>query len=925
MKFKTIDLNKKISELEAEVLAFWKKEKIFEKSLAQRKGGEPFVFYEGPPTANARPGVHHVLARVFKDIILRYQTLKGKYVERRAGWDTHGLPVELQVEKKLGFKTKSDIEKFGIAKFNALCKESVWNFKSDWEDLTEKIGFWLKMENPYITYENEYIKGVWQVLKNAWDKDLIYEDFKVITHCPRCQTALSSHEIAQGYQDITEPSVIIKLKILNGKYRDAYILAWTTTPWTLPGNVALAINKNIDYIQFEQNNEKYIIAEKRLEIIDGDYNKIGKVSVNDLIGAKYQPLFQGIFSADEKTKDLYSIISANFVSTEDGTGIVHTAVMYGADDFGLAEQYNLPKIHTVLEDGTFNERVRNFAGEFVKDADRKIIDYLENNQLLYKKFNYTHSYPFCWRCDSPVLYYAKHSWYIAMSKLRDELINANENINWIPPNLKHGRFGQWLEEIKDWAISRERYWGTPLPIWRCQKCNQIKMIVENEKLNDIDLHRPYIDKVQFECDKCGGEMTRESYVCDVWFDSGAMPFASGEFSQNRFPADYICEAVDQTRGWFYTLLAISVLMERGNPYKNVISLGHVNDEFGKKMSKSKGNIIDPWEMVEKYGADSLRYYFYAINEAAESKSFTEKDLAASKNRVISTLLNVYNFFVTYSRIDNWQGEKGELSSLDEWILARLAQLNSQVDKNLSDYEILKAARSIGDFISDFSLWYIRRNRKNRSHGFYATTHQVLKKLAIIISPFMPFLAEQIWQGLKQEGDIQSVHLADYLPAEKINQPLIKEIKAVREMASLALAKRAENKIRVRQPLAKLTVESPQPISQENLAILAEEINVKEIELKTGKNIKVNLDTKLTPELLAEGKKRELVRLIQDLRKKAGYQYSQKVVIFMEKIPADLRKYLEEIEKETTVKFVSQSPKKIDAEEQFENSKIVVGS
>ena len=942
MKFRKIDLSKKYSQYEAEILDFWEKNHIFEKSIENRKGCKDFIFYEGPPTANAKPGLHHVLARVFKDVILRYQTLSGKKVLRRAGWDTHGLPVELEIEKKLKLTSKSEIEKYGIDKFNALCQESVWNFKSDWEDLTEKIAFWLDLKNPYITYQDSYIENVWKILKIIWDKNLIYQDFKVITHCPRCQTTLSSHEIAQGYKDVTETSVVAKFKILNGKYKDANMLAWTTTPWTLPGNVALAINKNIDYVLIKKNSEEYIIAKKRLEIIGGEYTELSSIQGNKIIGLSYQPLFQNIFKESEKTKDLYTIIDADFVSTEDGTGVVHTAVMYGADDFELSTNYDLPKIHTVNEDGSFNNRVKDFEGQFVKNADKKIIEYLENNSKILKKFDYTHSYPHCWRCDTPVLYYAKNSWYIAVSKIKNDLIVANKEINWFPNLIKDGRFGQWLAEIKDWAISRERYWGTPLPVWRCQtgrvksqklkvksECNNIKLISSISELEKLsgkkidDLHRPFIDEIHIKCEKCGKNMTREPYVIDVWFDSGAMPFASGEFENNRFPADYICEAIDQTRGWFYTLLAISVLVGEKNPYKNVICLGHINDEFGKKMSKSKGNIIDPWQIIEKYGADSLRFYLFILNEAGKSKNFSEKDLLTTKNQVITTLLNTYNFFQTYAEIDKWDEKNTQKSFLDEWILARLNQTISTVDNSLLKYDILKAGREIENFIADFSQWYIRRSRKNRTTGFYVTTLEIFNKFSIIISPFLPFTAEVLWQAMQQTEGAVSVHLADFPKSQKYNQKIIDEMKNIRDIASLVLAKRAENNIKVRQPLGNLKINTPVEISQSGIDIIRDEVNIKNISIAIAKELSVELDLALTPELIIEGKVREYIRAIQGLRKNAGCQYNDIVNIYIDNFPPELEKYKKIIEKETLIKFSKNAFADCDAKDSFENSEILL--
>ena len=658
-----------IPEIEKKILEFWKENKIFEKSLKKKSPKGNFVFYEGPPTANGKPGIHHVEARAFKDVIPRYKTMQGYHVERKAGWDTHGLPVELEVEKALELKNKKDIENYGIEKFNRKCKESVWKYKEEWEKMTERMGYWIDMENPYITYNNSYIESLWWIIKQIYDKGLIYKGYKVVPQCPRCGTALSSHEVAQGYRSVKEKSIYIKFKLKNRN--NEYILAWTTTPWTLPGNIALAIGEKIEYVKIKHNNEFYYLAKNLLDKINGEYKIVEELRGKEMIGWEYEPLFGGVIKGDEKNaENAFKIYPANFVSTEDGTGIVHTAVMYGVDDYELGEKIGLPKIHTVNFDGTFNELVPQWKGKFVKDAEKEIIEELEDRNILYNTEEYVHDYPFCWRCDSPLIYYARDSWYFEMSKLREKLIKNNEKINWVPEHIKEGRFGEWLRDVKDWAISRERYWGTPIPIWICEKCKEMKVIASRKELgvdDKFDLHKPFIDEIKFKC-KCGGEMKRTPEVMDCWFDSGAMPFAQYHYPfenknfidrKEQFPADFISEAVDQTRGWFYTLLAISTMLGKESPYKNVICLGHILDKDGQKMSKHIGNVIDPILMIEKYGADVVRWYIYSVNQPGEPKRFSEDALKESGS-MFNTLLNVLSFYKMFEdgvEIENLNKDK----------------------------------------------------------------------------------------------------------------------------------------------------------------------------------------------------------------------------------------------------------------------------
>ncbi len=892
-----------ISEIENKILEFWKKNKIFEKSLrrgpafAKASAGKDFVFYEGPPTANGKPGIHHVLARAFKDLIPRYKTMQGYRVERKAGWDTHGLPVELELEKELGLKTKTDIEHYGIEKFNQTRKASVWKYKEDWEKMTERIGYWIDMKNPYITYDNDYIESLWWIIKQVHEKGLLYKGHKVVPQCPRCGTALSSHEVAQGYENIEEDSVYIKFKI-KGKNNE-YILAWTTTPWTLPGNIALAVSENVDYVKISQNEQFYYLAKNLLNKIDGEYEIIKEAKGKDLIGLEYEPLFPGVIKGNEKNaKNAFKIYPADFVSTEDGTGVVHTAVMYGVEDYELGEKVGLPKVHTVNLDGTFNELVPQWKGKLVKDVEKEIIEDLRKRNILYKTEKYTHDYPFCWRCESPLIYYAKDSWYFEMSKLRDELIKNNSKINWVPEHTKEGRFGEWLRDIKDWAISRERYWGTPIPIWVCEKCGEMKVIGSRKELGvdeKFDLHRPFIDEIKLEC-KCGGEMKRTSEVMDCWFDSGAMPFAQFHYpfenknlidKGERYPADFIAEAIDQTRGWFYTLLAVSTMLGKGTSYKNVICLGHVLDKNGQKMSKHIGNVIDPWQMIEKYGADVVRWYLYTINQPGEPKRFDEDNLKDS-SRIFITLLNVINFYKLFAenkKIDDLKNND-LVNILDKWINSKLNQLIQNTTGKLNNYDITTAAREIEGFINDLSVWYVRRSRdrfkgddeKDKLRAL-KTLRRVIFNLIRLLAPFTPFVAEYIYQEMK--GKKESVHLEDWpdIKGKLIDKELEEKMEKVREICSLALQKRAEIGIKVRQPLRELKIPEYK-LEKELLDLIRDEVNVKEVVFDKSLKEGVVLDTTITPEFKEEGIVRDFVRSVQAKRKEMGLTPKDKIkVIF----------------------------------------------
>ncbi len=1142
--------------LEEQILRQWKEKRAFETSVKRRtlrrtqgKKAPRFVFYEGPPTANGRPGFHHVLARVFKDIVCRYKTMRGFLVERKGGWDTHGLPVELQIEKKLGLKSKKDIEKYGIAKFNAECKKSVWEFKKEWEDLTERIGFWLDLKNPYITYETNYIESLWWIIKQFWQKGLLYKDYKVVPYCPRCGTPLSSHEMAQGYRTVTDRSVTVKFLISNSKFLNKFqipkskifLLAWTTTCWTLPGNVALAVGKDIQYAVVQKGEETYILAKNLLGNFQGEYQILKEVSGKDLEGIEYEPLFdslknqplasappspqasEGRSKATAGKEKKHYVALGDFVSTEEGTGIVHTAVMYGEDDYKLGQKLNLPKKHTVDEEGKFNALVPQWQGVFVKDAEPSIIEDLKKRNLLFKEELYEHEYPFCWRCSTPLLYYAKESWFVNMQKVKEKLIANNQKINWVPSHIKEGRFGEWLKEVKDWAFSRERYWGTPLPIWECQTCGhrelvgskedllkqkystnayyilrhghstrqqtglvssfpekihvpltlqgvrQITKLAKNLKKRNIDLicssdllrtkqtaeiiakelglqvmhderlreldtgifngkhieefgkffrqegetrvehylrrfsarppegenwldvqkrvvdflfgveekyknktilivsheiplsllegltsgfsreefvgyrekkaikvgelrkliyrhlpyndemeldfHRPYVDEVEFYCPQCQkGKMKRVKEVVDVWFDSGTMPFAQAHwpFHASRsklhaprlFPADYICEAIDQTRGWFYTLLAVSTLLGYGTPYKNVISLGHILDEKGEKMSKSKGNVVNPWEMIKKYGVDAIRWYFFTASNPGDPKFFAERDLQETVRRFLLPLWNSSVFYKTYVhgekytrrdilRFHSGQARYKTQHVLDRWIMSRLNAVVGEMAKKLDDYDVTGAARTLEDFVvNDISLWYIRRSRarfqnpvsKEDFRAASLTLQQVLTNVCVLAAPFIPFLSDSIFARIMQENEggkkkVESVHWQDW-PKSRISfsdRKLEENMRVVRDIAAKGLAERAKAGIKVRQPLQKLKIKNEKlKMSAKLLELLKEEINVKEVIIDPSIKEEVELDATITTQLKREGMVREIIRHIQDMRKKAGYQPKHRV-------------------------------------------------
>lgn len=890
-------------QIEQKILKFWQDNKIFEKTLKKTKKGAPFIFFEGPPFANGLPGIHHLLSRAFKDIILRYKTMQGFYVGRKAGWDTHGLPTEMAAEKKLGIKNKRDIEKIGVEKFIKECENSVFTYKKEWEDFSERIGFWLDFKSAYITCSNDYIETLWWILKQIWQKGLLYQDYKVVPYCPRCGTSLSSHEVAQGYKTVKENSIYVKFPAIEEK--NTYFLAWTTTPWTLPGNSAIYVDRATEYVKIEVEKggkrERYVLAKPCLKIINEKYTIIQKLNAKDLIGRRYKPLFPYFEGMDPK---YYHIDEANFVKTEQGTGLVHSAIMYGEEDFERAKQQGLKENHIIDENGRVKDSVPLFKGMFFKDADPYIIKHLENKGIVYKTEETMHEYPFCWRCDSPLIYYAKKSWFIKMTAVKDDLIKNSQKINWIPEHIKEGRFGEWLEEIKDWNLSRERYWGTPLPIWKCEKCGNYECVGSIKELEDKsgqkieNVHKPFIDEVVFKCEKCGGQARRVSEVIDCWFDSGAMPFAQWHYpfeNKNKidkkefFPADFIAEGIDQTRGWFYTLLAISTLLRKESPYKNVICLGLVLDSLKQKMSKSKGNIILPEEVINKFGADCARLYFYTVNQAGEEKRFDFREVEELYRKFFNTLWQSYIFFSLY-RNKNFKPKKDfkPKSLLDKWIISRLENINLKVIRNLDNFDIVSAARLFLDFVEDLSKWYIRRSRRklqkpeNEEVKKEAenTLYYVVLKLSQLIAPFVPFFAEELYRNL--DGNEESVHLSKYPASNKelINLDLEEKMKVIRGIITQVLAERVALGIKVRQPLSELKIKnSALKDEKELLELIKEEVNVKKITFNERIEKEIELDAELTEELKEEGIIREAVRQIQEMRKKKGLTPADKISIY----------------------------------------------
>ena len=846
MAYKKVDTGLNFCEREKEILAFWKENRIFERTEEDTDGKPVFTFYDGPPTANGKPHIGHILTRVMKDIIPRYKIMKGYQVLRKAGWDTHGLPVELEVEKLLKLDGKQDIERYGIEPFIRKCKESVWKYKGEWERMSDRVGYWVDMEHPYVTYDDNYIESVWWSLKKLHEMGLIYKGHKIVPYCPRCGTALSSHEVAQGYKDVKETSVYVAFKVKGEE--NAFLLAWTTTPWTLPSNVALCMNPREDYVRIAAGGRSYILAEALVPTLFEEYEILERKKGSEWEGLAYEPLFPWA-RVDKKA---WYVTCDGYVTLTDGTGVVHIAPAFGEDDANVGRKYDLPFVQMVDERGRFTAECGELAGVFCKDGDKTIIKMLKERGQLFREQLYEHSYPFCWRCDTPLLYYARSTWFIRMTEVRDRLLKNNASVNWMPAAIGTGRMGNFLENVIDWGISRERYWGTPLPIWVCDKAElKEKCGVEG----DIELHRPYIDKPTFACE-CGGTYRRTPEVIDCWYDSGSMPFAQHHYPfENReifeanFPADFISEAVDQTRGWFYTLLAISTLLFDRAPFKNCIVLGHVNDKNGIKMSKHKGNVVDPWSVLDKQGADAVRWYFYTTSNPWLPSRFYPEAVDEAQRKFMGTLWNTYAFFVLYADIDHYDPTKYDLNScklslMDRWILSELNSLVRFVDEGLERYEITDTARRIGDFTDKLSNWYLRRGRERYwgkdmtedKAAAYTTLYHVLVTLAKVIAPYTPFMAEQIYQNLVRgfyaDAPV-SVHLNRFPACEEkyIDLDMQKYMENVLDVVVLARACRNTANIKNRQPLSRMYIASERSIElpDEYLAIVADELNVKSFE------------------------------------------------------------------------------------------------
>ncbi|KPL03628.1 MAG: isoleucyl-tRNA synthase [candidate division Zixibacteria bacterium SM1_73] len=866
--FKEIKEDFNYPEMEKRILSFWEKEDIFHKSIRIRKDAPNFIFFEGPPTANGRPGIHHVISRTIKDLVCRYKTMQGFKVERKAGWDTHGLPVEIEVEKELELDSKAKIEELGIDKFCDQCHESVFRYKKEWDDLTTRIGYWLDLDKAYITCSNEYIESVWWILSQFWEKGLIYQGHRIVPYCPRCGTPLSSHEVAQGYEEVSDPSVYVKMKLCDQP--NTYFLVWTTTPWTLISNVALAVGPDIDYVKVEHKGQDLILAEALLDqALDGGYKIKERFKGKELEKLKYEPLYS--FVKTEKSKAFY-VILADFVSVEEGTGMVHIAPAFGADDYEVGRKYDLPVVQPVDTKGEFTDEVTPWKGLFVKDADESIMEDLKKRKLLYRKGEYRHTYPFCWRCESPLIYYARKSWYIKTTAYKDKLLGNNKKINWYPPEIGSRRFGEWLENNVDWALSRERFWGTPLNIWVCDKCGEKKSVSSIEELlrlatpdeflssfkKCINLHKPVIDTITLKCSACEGIMRRTPEVIDCWFDSGSMPYAQWHYPfehkedfKEKFPAEFISEAIDQTRGWFYSLLAISSFISGEPAYKNVIVIELIQDKDGFKMSKSKGNVVDPWEVLDVQGADALRWYLLSVSHPWLPTRIIKDAITEVEKKFLSTLRNTYSFFALYANIDKFNpGEhKVDLKDrpdLDRWTISKLNSLVRKVTSGLDNYDLTRSARQIQEFvIEDLSNWYVRRSRRRfwqsaqsqDKISAYLTLWESLVTVCKLIAPYTPFIAEELFQELSAKvdsGSPESVHLTSFPKAEEryIDNGLEERMEVLRKIASLSRAARNRVGIKIRQPLAEILAKVPKGMDKKELKSLSnlvvDEVNVKKI-------------------------------------------------------------------------------------------------
>ena len=1018
--YQKVDTNLNFVDREKKVEEFWKENHIFEKSMENRKEGETYTFYDGPPTANGKPHIGHVLTRVIKDMIPRYRTMKGYMVPRKAGWDTHGLPVELEVEKKLGLDGKEQIEEYGMEPFIKQCKESVWKYKGMWEDFSSTVGFWADMEHPYVTYYDDYIESEWWALKEIWNKKLLYKGFKIVPYCPRCGTPLSAQEVSQGYKTVKERSAVVRFKVVG---EDAYFLAWTTTPWTLPSNVALCVNPDETYCKVKAaDGYTYYMAEALLDKVlgklakeDGEkaYEVLETYKGTDLEYKAYEPLFACAGEAAAKQKKKAHFVTCdNYVTMSDGTGIVHIAPAFGEDDSRIGRNYELPFVQFVDGQGNLTKETP-YAGVFVKKADPMVLTDLDKEGKLFDAPKFEHHYPHCWRCDTPLIYYARESWFIKMTAVKDDLIRNNNTINWIPESIGKGRFGDWLENVQDWGISRNRYWGTPLNIWQCE-CGHMHSIGSRQELFEmsgderaktVELHRPYIDEITLKCPECGGEMHRVPEVIDCWFDSGAMPFAqhhypfeNKELFEQQFPANFISEAVDQTRGWFYSLLAESTLLFNKAPYKNVIVLGHVQDENGQKMSKSKGNAVDPFDALNKYGADAIRWYFYINSAPWLPNRFHGKAVVEGQRKFMSTLWNTYAFFVLYADIDNFDPTKYELNYdqlpvMDKWLLSRLNTTVQAVDNDLANYKIPEAARALQEFVDEMSNWYVRRSRERfwakgmeqDKINAYMTLYHALVTIAKTAAPMIPFMTEDIYQNLVRSVDKdapESIHLCDFPTVNEawIDKDLEADMKELLEIVVLGRACRNTANIKNRQPIGTMYVKAEKKMSEFYTDIIADELNVKEVkfaddvesfisysfkpqlrtvgpkygkllggirqaltdingtaamnELRTNGVLKLDingndvelteedllietaqtegyvsesdgetsvvLDTNLTPELIEEGFVREIISKIQTMRKEAGFEVMDKIVVYAhgnDKIQDVMKAHEDEIKSE----------------------------
>ena len=1018
--YQKVDTNLNFVDREKKVEEFWKENHIFEKSMENRKEGETYTFYDGPPTANGKPHIGHVLTRVIKDMIPRYRTMKGYMVPRKAGWDTHGLPVELEVEKKLGLDGKEQIEEYGMEPFIKQCKESVWKYKGMWEDFSSTVGFWADMEHPYVTYYDDYIESEWWALKEIWNKKLLYKGFKIVPYCPRCGTPLSAQEVSQGYKTVKERSAVVRFKVIG---EDAYFLAWTTTPWTLPSNVALCVNPDETYCKVKAaDGYTYYMAEALLDKVLGKlakeegekaYEVLETYKGTDLEHKEYEPLFACAGEAAAKQKKKAHFVTCDtYVTMSDGTGIVHIAPAFGEDDSRIGRNYDLPFVQFVDGQGNLTKETP-YAGVFVKKADPMVLTDLDKEGKLFDAPKFEHEYPHCWRCDTPLIYYARESWFIKMTAVKDDLIRNNNTINWIPESIGKGRFGDWLENVQDWGISRNRYWGTPLNIWQCE-CGHMHSIGSrqelfemsgDEKAKTVELHRPYIDEITLKCPECGGEMHRVPEVIDCWFDSGAMPFAqhhypfeNKELFEQQFPANFISEAVDQTRGWFYSLLAESTLLFNKAPYKNVIVLGHVQDENGQKMSKSKGNAVDPFDALNKYGADAIRWYFYINSAPWLPNRFHGKAVVEGQRKFMSTLWNTYAFFVLYADIDNFDPTKYELNYdqlpvMDKWLLSRLNTTVQAVDNDLANYKIPEAARALQEFVDEMSNWYVRRSRERfwakgmeqDKINAYMTLYHALVTIAKTAAPMIPFMTEDIYQNLVRSVDKdapESIHLCDFPTVNEawIDKDLEADMKELLEIVVLGRACRNTANIKNRQPIGTMYVKAEKKMSEFYTDIIADELNVKEVkfaddvesfisysfkpqlrtvgpkygkllggirqaltdingtaamnELRTNGVLKLDingndvelteedllietaqtegyvsesdgetsvvLDTNLTPELIEEGFVREIISKIQTMRKEAGFEVMDKIVVYAhgnDKIQDVMKAHEDEIKSE----------------------------